>query len=126
MFKIILFSITGLLPLEFTPSQSLFNKEWKTKTPLVIDGVKMQGFLLLLNEEYNNEWNTEGVMFESITRGTRNFPSSFDYKITPDTLKLKITFSTAGLDSGNVYSIPYTLDEKQLTLNYYGKESIYK
>ncbi len=116
----------GLLSLEFTPSQSLFNKEWKTKTPLVIDGVKMQGFLLLLNEEYNNEWNSEGVMFESITRGTRNFSSSFDYKITPDTLKLKITFSTAGLDSGNVYSIPYTLNEKQLTLNYYGKESIYK
>jgi hypothetical protein len=126
MFKIILFSIMGLLSLEFTPSQSLFNKEWKTKTPLVIDGVKMQGFLLLLNEEYNNEWNSEGVMFESITRGTRNFSSSFDYKITPDTLKLKITFSTAGLDSGNVYSIPYTLNEKQLTLNYYGKESIYK
>ena len=126
MFKIILFSITGLLPLEFTPSQSLFNKEWKTKTPLVIDGVKMQGFLLLLNEEYNNEWNSEGVMFESITRGTRNFPSSFDYKITPDTLKLKITFSASGLDSGNVYNIPYTLNEKQLTLNYYGQESIYK
>ena len=85
-----------------------------------------KGFRLLLNEEYNSEWNSEGVMFEGITRGTRNFPSSFDYKITPDTLKLKITFSASGLDSGNVYNIPYTLNEKQLTLNYYGQESIYK
>jgi len=126
MFKIILLSIIGLLPLEFTPSQALFNKEWKAKTPLVIDGIKIKGFELFLLEEYNNDWNREGVMFESIYRGARQFPSSFDYKITPDTLKLKITFSTAGLDSGNVYSIPYTLDEKQLTLNYYGKESIYK
>jgi len=126
MFKIILFSIIGLLPLEFTPSQALFNKEWKAKAPLVIDGIKMQGFRLLLNEEYNDEWNTEGVMFESIYRGARQFPSSFDYKITPDTLKLKVTFSAAGLATGKVYNIPYTLNKKQLTLKYYGQESTYK
>lgn len=126
MFKIILFSIIGLLPLEFTPSQALFNKEWKAKAPLVIDGIKMQGFRLLLNEEYNDEWNTEGVMFESIYRGARQFPSSFDYKITPDTLKFKVTFSAAGLTTGKVYNIPYTLNKKQLTLKYYGQESTYK
>jgi hypothetical protein len=126
MFKIILLSIIGLLPLEFTPSQALFNKEWKAKTPLVIDGIKIKGFELFLLEEYNNDWNREGVMFESIYRGARQFPSSFDYKITPDTLKLKVTFSAAGLATGEVYNIPYTLNKKQLTLKYYGQESTYK
>ena len=126
MFKIILLSIIGLPPLEFTPSQALFNKEWKAKTPLVIDGIKIKGFELFLLEEYNNDWNREGVMFESIYRGARQFPSSFDYKITPDTLKLKVTFSAAGLATGKVYNIPYTLNKKQLTLKYYGQESTYK
>jgi hypothetical protein len=126
MFKIILLSIIGLLPIEFTPSQALFNKEWKAKTPLVIDGIKIKGFELFLLEEYNNDWNREGVMFKSIYRGARQFPSSFDYKITPDTLKLKVTFSAAGLATGKVYNIPYTLNKKQLTLKYYGQESTYK
>ncbi len=126
MFKIILFSIIGLLPLEFTPSQALFNKEWKAKTPLVIDRIKIKGFKLILLKEYNNDWNGEGVMFESVYKGARQFASSFDYKITPDTLKLKVTFSAAGLATGKVYNIPYTLSKKQLTLKYYGQESIYK
>lgn len=126
MFKIILFSIIGLLPLEFTPSQALFNKEWKAKTPIVIDRIKIKGFKLILLKEYNNDWNSEGVMFESVYKGARQFASSFDYKITPDTLKLKVTFSAAGLATGKVYNIPYTLSKKQLTLKYYGQESIYK
>ena len=126
MFKTLLFIFTGLLPYEFIPAQTLFKKEWKAKEPLAIDGIQMKGFSLFLLEDYNKDWNKEGVMFQSINRGARQFPSSFDYKITPDTLKVKINFSASGLDIGNIYNISYTLSKNELTLKYFGQESIYK
>ena len=90
MFKILLFIFINLIPFEFIPSQALFKKEWKAKEPLVIDGIQMKGFSLFLLEDYNKGWNKEGVMFQSINKGARQFPSSFDYEITLDTLKIKI------------------------------------
>lgn len=126
MFKILLFVLVGLLSVEFTPSETLFWKDWKAKEPLVIDGIKMKGFKLLLLEDHNKDWNKEGVMYNSIYKGAKQFPSSFDYIITPDTLKIKIKFSASGLKVGNIYNIPYTISKKQLTLKYYGQVSIYK
>jgi hypothetical protein len=125
MFKIILFVLMGLRSFEFTPSETLFMKDWKAKEPLVIDGIKMKGFKLLLLEDYNEDWNKEGVMYNSIHKGAKQFPSSFDYIITPDTLKIKIKFSASGLKVGNVYNIHYTLSKKKLKLKYFEKESIY-
>ena len=125
MFKILLFIFIGLIPFEFIPPQALFKKEWKAKEPLVIDGIQMKGFSLILLEDYNKDWNKEGVMFQRINRGARQFPSSFDYKITPDTLKVKINFSASGLDEGNIYNISYTLSKKELTLKYFGQERVY-
>ena len=115
----------GLRSFEFTPSETLFMKDWKAKEPLVIDGIKMKGFKLLLLEDYNEDWNKEGVMYNSIQKGAKQFPSSFDYIITPDTLKIKIKFSASGLKVGNLYNIHYTLSKKKLKLKYFEKESIY-
>jgi|GEM_PF-3263109 hypothetical protein len=126
MFKILLFVLMGLRSFEFTPSENLFMKDWKAKEPLVIDGIKMKGFKLLLLEDYDEDWNKEGVMYNSIHKGAKQFPSSFDYIITPDTLKIKIKFSASGLKVGNIYNIPYTISKKELTLKYYGQVSIYK
>ena len=126
MFKIILFVLMGLRSFEFTPSENLFIKDWKAKEPLVIDGIKMKGFKLLLLEDYNEDWNKEGVMYHSIYKGAKQFPSSFDYIITPDTFKIKIKFSASGLKVGKIYNIPYTIGKREITLKYFEQVSIYK
>jgi hypothetical protein len=87
----------------------------------------MKGFTLILtNGNYTDGWNSEGVMFESIKTGARAYPSSFDFMVASDTLHFRITFSSSGLDSGTVYSIPYHLNGKNLELSHNGQHSIYK
>ncbi|MCH1473904.1 MAG: hypothetical protein L7V85_08315, partial [Bacteroidia bacterium] len=77
------------------------------------------GFQLLIHADTfsNSGWNSEGVMYmEKTFSGSRKFPSSFDYKITSDSLFMKITFSAAGYRVGDVFKFSYLLTKNQLVL----------
>jgi hypothetical protein len=53
---------------------------------------------------------------EKTFSGSRKFPSSFDYKISGDSLFMRITFSAAGYKVGDVFKFGYLLNKNQLAL----------
>ena len=93
--------------------------DWKGLDKLVAGGRAVKGFQLLIHADTfsNSGWNSEGVMYmEKTFSGSRKFPSSFDYKITSDSLFMKITFSAAGYRVGDVFKFTYLLTKNQLVL----------
>jgi len=56
------------------------------------------------------------MYMEKTFSGSRKFPSSFDYKISGDSLFMRITFSAAGYKVGDVFKFGYTLTKNQLVL----------
>ncbi len=93
--------------------------DWKGLDKLVVGGRAVKGFQLLIHADTFSisGWNSEGVMYmEKTFSGSRKFPSSFDYKISSDSLFMKITFSAAGYKVGDVFKFGYTLTKNQLVL----------
>ncbi|MGC6415327.1 MAG: hypothetical protein ACON5K_11540 [Bacteroidia bacterium] len=93
--------------------------DWKGLDKLKVGGRAIKGFQLLLHADTFNTsvWNSEGVMYMSKNfSGSREFPSSFDYKILGDSLFMRITFSAAGYKVGDVFKFGYGLIKNQLIL----------
>ena len=93
--------------------------DWKGLDKLAVNGLAIKGFHLLIHADTFNTsgWNSEGVMYMNKTfSGSREFPSSFDYKISGDSLFMRITFSAAGYKVGDVFKFGYGLTKNQLIL----------
>jgi len=93
--------------------------DWKGLDKLKVGGQAVKGFQLLIHADTFSisGWNSEGVMYmEKTFSGSRKFPSSFDYKISGDSLFMRITFSAAGYKVGDVFKFGYTLTKNQLVL----------
>jgi len=93
--------------------------DWKGLDKLAVGGRAVKGFQLLIHADTFSisGWNSEGVMYmEKTFSGSRKFPSSFDYKISGDSLFMRITFSAAGYKVGDVFKFGYTLTKNQLVL----------
>ena len=93
--------------------------DWKGLDKLAVGGRAVKGFQLLIHADTFSisGWNSEGVMYmEKTFSGSRKFPSSFDYKISGDSLFMRITFSAAVYKVGDVFKFGYTLTKNQLVL----------
>ena len=93
--------------------------DWKGLDKLAVGGLAINGFHLLIHADTFNisGWNSEGVMYMNKTfTGSREFPSSFDYKISGDSLFMRITFSAAGYEVGDVFKFGYDLTKNRLIL----------
>lgn len=93
--------------------------DWKGLDKLAVNGLAIKGFHLLIHADTFNTsgWNSEGVMYMNKTfTGSRQYPSSFDYKISGDSLFMRITFSAAGYKVGDVFKFGYDLTKNRLIL----------
>jgi len=93
--------------------------DWKGLDKLAVGGRAVKGFQLLIHADTFSisGWNSEGVMYmEKTFSGSRKFPSSFDYKVSGDSLFMRITFSAAGYKVGDVFQFGYILNKNQLLL----------
>ena len=93
--------------------------DWKGLDKLKVGDQAIKGFHLVLHADTFNTsgWNSEGVMYMNKTfTGSRQYPSSFDYKISGDSLFMRITFSAAGYKVGDVFKFGYGLTKNQLIL----------
>lgn len=119
-----------LLPLVFLGLNNppeLLNKDWKSQEPLVLDGSSLTGITFLYQSiDTTNMWISEGVWYEKTIRRAKAYPTSFDYRLTPNTIECKITFSTSGLPAGKTYLLNYQITGKTLELSYRGKTAIYR
>jgi hypothetical protein len=97
--------------------------DWKVRDKMSVRDQAIEGFQLLLHADTFNTsgWNSEGVMYMNKTfLGSREYPSSFDYKISGDSLFMRITFSAAGYKVGDVFNFGYTLSGNSLILSQKG------
>ena len=102
--------------------------DWKSTNPIKIGKIKIMGFDVLEPEGGLNEddWNTEGVMYDHLEDGARAWASSFDYIFNKGVLKMKITFSSAGIQDGTeFFFFVKQLNNKMIELTYRDNKYIY-
>ena len=93
--------------------------DWKGLDKLAVNGLAIKGFHILIHADTFNTsgWNSEGVMYMNKTfTGSRQYPYSFDYNISGDSLFMRITFSAAGYKVGDVFKFGYDLTKNRLIL----------
>ena len=117
-----------LLLLSFrNDAESIFGT-WISEEPIELGGSAMAGFDILepKNGFKKNEWNLEGIMYDHMSDGARTYPSSFDYQIDGNILKIKITFTAALLEVGDEFAFTLNLiSENELEVTYSDQTAIY-
>lgn len=99
------------------PTLAALNGRWVSDKPIVLGGTKINGF----------DIGREGIMYDSVVNGVRNFPSSFNYNLSGEALKFEITFSAAGLPRNAIYIFDARMTKNgAIVLKYEGQTAVYK